>query len=388
MAVLLASFAISAYAVATVENAMLSVVLEFLWLLLTFIFLILRHGEILKRLKLWIFFKSIKFVGYNRQTPKYQGTEAINQYLDRVRFHSRIHAKDWERQLHEMEMFFKAKIHKAVASDRDIRTMDIHIVREDLPKLIPWCDSDILDGPKFAIGRSYEGLVEWDLKTDPHATNADSSGRGKTNCLRYILRQAILKTYEIVLIDMKGGGDYYGLDNVSGAKVISDPETARDVLVSLLTEVRERMAEFKRTGAANVGEYNSMGRYKPKNRILLAIDEAAELLDVKPRDKADKELYIEFDQTLRTLARMSRAAGVHLLLEIIRPDATILDGQIKNNLTFRVCFYLPDAPASRIVLENDKATQLSPDIKGRAIVGEDETQTYFLPVSKWLDFSG
>lgn len=85
-------------------------------------------------------------------------------------------------------------------------------------------------------------------------------------------------------------------------------------------------------------------------------------------------------QALRTLTRTSRAAGVHLLLGFIRPSADVLDGQIKNNLLWRACGYFADPAASRIVLDNDKATELPPEIKGRFIIGEEETQAYYLPI--------
>ena len=67
---------------------------------------------------------------------------------------------------------------------------------------------------------------------------------------------------------------------------------------------------------------------------------------------------------------------------VIRPDSNILDGQIKNNLTWRVCGYFADAPVSRIVLNNDMATKLSPHAKGRLVVGENIVQAYYLPVQK------
>lgn len=109
------------------------------------------------------------------------------------------------------------------------------------------------------------------------------------------------------------------------------------------------------------------------------IDEAAEILDVKPKDKAEKELYADINQYLRTLARMSRS-GVHILMGFIRPSSEVLDGQIKNNLLWRVCGYFADPAAARIVLDNDRATELPQEIKGRFIVGEEETQAYYLPI--------
>ena len=147
----------------------------------------------------------------------------------------------------------------------------------------------------------------------------------------------------------------------------------------LTVEVKGRLACFKEAGVSNIDEYNARGReqFIP---WLIVIDEAAEILDVKPKDKAEKELYADINQYLRTLARMSRAAGVHILMGFIRPSSEVLDGQIKNNLLWRVCGYFADPAAARIVLDNDRATELSPEIKGRFIVGKEETQAYYLPI--------
>ena len=66
-------------------------------------------------------------------------------------------------------------------------------------------------------------------------------------------------------------------------------------------------------------------------------------------------------------------------MNVIRPSADVLDGQIKNNLLWRACGYFSDPSASRIVLDNDRATQLPTEIKGRFIVGDEETQVYYMP---------
>lgn len=186
-------------------------------------------------------------------------------------------------------------------------------------------------------------------------------------------------------LDLKQGGDFSSifsdLESGYGPFIISDPEEARQFLLMLTVEVNGRMEKFKEAGVSNINEYNALG-HEQFLEWLLVVDEAAELLDVKPKDKAEKEMYSEIDHYLRSLARMGRAAGVHILMGFIRPDSTVLDGQIKNNLLFRCCGYFADPAASRIVLDNDKATELPPEIKGRFIVGEDETQAYYLPIPK------
>ena len=267
--------------------------------------------------------------------------------------------------------------------------MDIYLIEEALPSFIPWDDRLLEDGDKFAVGKGYMGKISWNTMALPHGLIAGASSAGKTNLLRCIIHQAILKRWNVQVFDFKGGGDfasvereaqkYRDLESGYGPFIISDPEEARQLLSALTIEVEGRSAKFKEAGVTNITEYNASGRgfFVP---WLLVIDEAAELLDVKPRDRAEKDLYSEIDHDLRTLARKSRAAGVHLLLGFIRPSSDVLDGQIKNNLLWRACGYFKDPAASRIVLDNDKATELPPEVKGRFIIGEEETQAYYLPV--------
>lgn len=330
-----------------------------------------------------------RFLSYDNKPPRYRGKKKYNQYLRRLRFHSKIPLEDWQKNKPTLEVFFKKKIY-AIKEGKNVRDTDIFLIQEQLPRVIPWNDSYMEEGRRFSIGEGYMGKVVWDVTKLPHGLIAGASGGGKTTILRCIVKQAIAKKWNLTIFDFKGGGDfndvekerakYQDLEAGYGSLIVSDPEEARQLLLGLSIEAKGRLEKFKEVGVRDIDEYNASGKgfFVP---WLVVVDEAAEILDVKPTDKAEKELYTEIDQTLRTLARTSRAAGITLLLGFIRPSADVLDGQIKNNLLFRCCGYFSDPGASRIVLDNDRATELPPEIKGRFIVGEDETQAYYLPTT-------
>lgn len=287
-----------------------------------------------------------------------------------------------------MEQFFKRRIYKIRQDRKDVRKVSVYLVQEDLPSFLPWKDEYSAEGRKFAVGESYKGPVVWDATALPHGLVAGATGGGKTALLRCIIHQAIQKKFNVTVLDFKGGGDYASVEREAakyrdleegyGPIFLSDPVEADKLLTALNVEVKGRAEELKKRSVPNIDEYNALGGYQFVP-WLLVIDEAAEILDVKPTDKAEKELYVRIDQSLRKLARTSRAAGVHILMGFIRPDSNVLDGQIKNNLLWRVCGYFADPAASRIVLDNNKATGLPPEVKGRFIVGEDEAQAYYLP---------
>lgn len=64
---------------------------------------------------------------------------------------------------------------------------------------------------------------------------------------------------------------------------------------------------------------------------------------------------------------------------IQRPDSTVISGQIKNNVSYRVCGRFVDNEPSRIMLGDSMASTL-PNIKGRFIVKDDglqEVQSFY-----------
>lgn len=335
------------------------------------------------------FFASVHLRGCDGKLPRCKTRVTVNCYLKKITFKSRIPLVEWEKAKADIKLFYKRKIYAMEQSRKDLRMIDIFFIEQELPSFIPWDDSYMVDGRRFAVGESYKGQVVWDAVSLSHGLIAGASGGGKTVLLRSIIHQAIQKKFNVTILDFKGGGDYAGeeqealkyqdLEKGYGPVLISDPEETRQLLLALILEVKGRMEHFKKLGVTNIDEYNKVGRghFVP---WLLVVDEAAEILDVKPTEKAQKELYAEINQSFRTLARMSRAAGVHILMGFIRPSSDVLDGQIKNNLLWRVCAYFQDPAAARIVLDNDKATELPPEIKGRFIAGDEEMQAYYLPI--------
>lgn len=123
-----------------------------------------------------------------------------------------------------------------------------------------------------------------------------------------------------------------------------------------------------------VGEKNSLAR------IMLIIDEIAELLDKTGKDKLQKSLIESIEAELNTLARLSRSTGINIITGTQRPDSNVIKGQIKNNLGARICGRMTDKEPSIMVLGSPDATRI-PDIKGRYLfsTGADPVplQAYF-----------
>ena len=74
-------------------------------------------------------------------------------------------------------------------------------------------------------------------------------------------------------------------------------------------------------------------------------------------DSERKKLLAQIENRRSTIARQGRAFGIHLILATQRPDATIIPGQIRNNMDFRVC-------------NTSAAEQIPKDARGRFITGD------------------
>ena len=106
------------------------------------------------------------------------------------------------------------------------------------------------------------------------------------------------------------------------------------------------------------------------HRHVYACDEVAEVLDKTGADSERKKLLSQIESRLSTIARQGRAFGIHLILATQRPDATIIPGQIRNNMDFRVCGRA-DSVLSQIILDNTSAAEQIPkDARGRFITGD------------------
>ena len=142
-----------------------------------------------------------------------------------------------------------------------------------------------------------------------------------------------------------------------------------DTLDNLVRKLEQRKGLLAKTGCPNLDAYNeATGENLP--RLVFGCDEVAEVLDRTGRSKGDKELLAQIESRLATIARLGRAFGIHLILATQRPDATIIPGQIKNNLDFRVCGRA-DNVLSQIILDNTSAAEQIPkDARGRFITGD------------------
>lgn len=336
-------------------------------------------------------FKSLNFVGLDGKYPtiKYfnQNKETgFNEYS----FHSLIPFELWEKKRSEIETVMNISI-LGIAQGDDKQTVIINAIDGDakIKKILEWNDDYIKQEGQITLGRNAIKEIGFDLNKAPHVLAAGETGSGKSVILRCIFWQMLMQGSETIMIDFKGGLEF-GKKYEEVGEVITEVNRANEVFNWLVKENDRRMKLLRESDCKNIKEYNRSHSKEPFRRIGVFVDEMAQLMDSKGVDKETAELLNKIEGNVATLARLSRATGINLILGLQRPDAKVLPGQIKNNVPVRICGRFADGSASEIVLNNTKATKLA-DIKGRFLfkIGADtiEFQSFFFDDEKNFDIS-
>ena len=252
----------------------------------------------------------------------------------------------------------------------------------DLPEMIQWKDK-YLSEQSFILnlGESFTGPITVDLARVPHILLGGATGSGKSVLLKLLLMQANSKGANVCIADFKGGVDFPPVWHKE-CRMCFEEQSTLDLLTELTEELERRKQLLKSSGLPNIDHYNA-ATGENLQRYIFACDELAEMLDKTGLTKDQKETVNKIEGLLSTIARQGRAFGIHLILATQRPDSTILNGQIKNNINCRICGRA-DNVLSMIILDNTDAADLIPeDAQGRFLLkGGSMFQAY------WFDDTG
>ena len=221
---------------------------------------------------------------------------------------------------------------------RIIEGRDGHKVAIDLtfhpgpwPQMVPWNDNNLeADYSKLPLGVNRLETVFLNLTETAHAIINGRTGSGKTIAMKSLCYGAIMKGYEVYLVDFKGGVDY-GPIWENHCTLICDNIEFITVIQGLVDELKKRFEYLRQFGHANIDDFNSKVTFAPMRRIILFVDELGECLDKSGMTKEQKETVDQITQGLNTLCRLGRAAGISCILSTQRGSADLISGQIRNN---------------------------------------------------------
>ena len=223
-----------------------------------------------------------------------------------------------------------------------------------------------------ALGVTDEGKsFLFDLTKMPHVLIGESTGIGKSNTMHAIMASLLQKKspeeLKLVLIDPKRVEftDYETLSPHYLARlpyleesIITDVDDAVNALNSLNELMHERYMLLQQYDVMNIKDYNNKyksGEIPPQDThgimpyYVVVIDEVGAFMLTAGR---------EFELPLVSLAQLSRAVGIHIIISSHRPLPSVFPGSIKANFPCRIAFRTATEKDSRIIMDNPGAEQL------------------------------
>ena len=210
----------------------------------------------------------------------------------------------------------------------------------------------------FGVGLNVAGsVITANLAKMPHLLIAGTTGSGKSVFVKSLAVSLIMNNtpqeLRLIAIDPK----MVELSHLNGLPHLLGPaETDLDRILRVLrwtaVEMDNRYKEFAEVGARNLDHYNQKVKRKgeqPKPRIVVLIDELADLMMASPEDT---------ERTLTRIAQMARATGIHLVVATQRPSTDVVTGLIKANFPARISFGTASGVDSRVILDTPGAETL------------------------------
>lgn len=228
-------------------------------------------------------------------------------------------------------------------------------------------DAKYLQGSRLPIGLDNFGdTVVWDInnQSTPHMLICGATGSGKSVCIKSTIEYArIAGVSRIIVLDPK----YEFVGNLPGCEVISD-----------ITDIEKRMKEL-------VDEMQARAKSGLNGKTLIIFDEFA---DAVSSARSGKELDIRekvevgtkrgpmgfpipkfeikvvgreksLEENLKMLLQKGRSLGYRIVAATQRASTKVITGDAKVNFPVQVCFRVPKAVDSKVVLDEEGAETLA-----------------------------
>ena len=233
-------------------------------------------------------------------------------------------------------------------------------------------ESDLID-LKIPIGKNNLGEIiylDLDNHSTPHALVCGATGSGKTESLVSTIEYAKLaKINDIVILDTKHD---FRRRNVEGAEIICEIEEIEAKMAELVEEMNERvksgvntkkliifdefadaLAQSRQGKKLDIYEMQEVGFYRQTKEMIEN--------GIPAQPKMQKVLIgrdNSLEENLRILLQKGRSLGFRIIAATQRASTKIITGDAKANFPVQICFYVPKAVDSMVVLDEAGAELL------------------------------
>lgn len=301
------------------------------------------HKQSLKNQLIEVFGKAGLYVDHQTRggkVPIYPKIHSVSSTQDNVRYVFTIPNGLDPKTIEKKWFCFQQILGRNVAIEGDIKKFVLNVFHSDAG-LQPYKYSykqwqSLLKKYRLpvVVGRDQFGnMIAYDMidSNTPHLLIAGETGSGKSSMVRVVLSTLIQcmspDKLHLYLGDLKNS-EFHFLRRVKHVKEVCMEEIEMKIMLQKVwKEIRERRKLMEEYEVDHIDEYNKLNPDNEKPYILLAIDEVAMLQDEK-----------ECMSTIEKISAVGRALGVFLMLSMQRPDAKVLDGKLKLNMTVRMGF--------------------------------------------------
>ena len=261
-----------------------------------------------------------------------------------------------------------ASFSKSIENIQEGRTPSLTIITLNQTKLKDKYEYNDLKGEKgkndsFIVGQSSSGIVQQQIKTLPHLLIAGTTGGGKSQFFKQTLLRLLETSHNIqmYLIDLKGGIEMKCFGKLPHVQVASTITNALSILELVHNEMQKRFDYLNEKDKKEIDP-----KKDKRDRIVIGIDESSILYTLKTRDSENFKKTLKAREITDEIAKLGRAAAIHLILATQKVTAKTIDTSIQENITGKMCFRMNTLQGSLLVLGNKAALTLPP-IPGRGI---------------------
>lgn len=201
-------------------------------------------------------------------------------------------------------------------------------------------DTKYLEGKKIPLGMdNFRNVIHWDLgnHSTPHMLICGATGSGKSVSIRSTIEYAKAAGIACIkVVDPK-----YEFTDIEGIEVFNEIEEIEQMMKDEV-EAMQKSAKVK----------------GPKPIRLIVIDEFGDAIAQARSGKAlgdDKSL----EENLRILAQKGRALGYRIIAATQRASTKVITGDTKVNFPVQICFRVPKAVDSTVVIDEEGAESLA-----------------------------
>lgn len=255
-----------------------------------------------------------------------------------------------------------------------------------LPTLAPYPGSKHVPWSQIPLGVGLNGEIVWDVAYSPNILVVGNAGQGKSMLQKIIQLHCLQHADDWLVL----GVDVLAAEPLLAANLATTVLDGLANINSAVFSMRDNYARMKQYALATSTPVNNFEALPdPPRAILLMINDLHAFLSALGEISDGHRRHAI--ALLGEIARLGRAAGVHLLVSSQQPGAAAIPVELRENLHVRYVVGPMTPLASLVALDSNFASSTA-DIKGRAAMrvhGEEVTpiQGYFVSgsVGKILD---